>query len=57
MPKISDALTTLGIEKKEFTKLYEKVLKKEFNSKVSTISEKNLEDIKKEITSSKKDKK
>ncbi len=57
MPKISEALETLGIEKKDFKSLYEKVLKKDFNSKVSTISEKNLEEIKKEIKSNKKSKK
>jgi len=57
MPKISEALETLGIDKKEFKKLYEKVLDKEFNSKVSTISEKNLDEISKEIKSSKKSKK
>lgn len=57
MPKISEALETLGIDKKEFKTLYEKILDKEFNSKVSTISEKNLEEISKEIKSSKKSKK
>ena len=57
MPKISEALETLGIEKKDFKSIYEKVLKKEFNSKVSTISEKNLEEIKKEVKSDKKSKK
>lgn len=57
MPKISDALEILGIEKKEFKSLYESALNKEFNSKISTISEKNLEEIKKEFKSSKKSKK
>lgn len=57
MPKISEALETLGVEKKEFKSLYEKVLNKDFNAKISTISEKNLEEIKKEIKSDKKSKK
>lgn len=46
MPRIEDVIQELWIQKQVFAKFYEKVMDKPMTAKVSTVSEKNLEQIK-----------
>lgn len=52
MPRIADVLKELDLDKELFAQLYEKVMDKALTSKVTTISESNLEKVKK-LTKSK----
>lgn len=47
MPKITDALKDLGIDKDQFADLYKEVLGVDLKPKTSVVSEKNMEQIEK----------
>ncbi|MFA5747501.1 MAG: translation initiation factor IF-2 [Candidatus Absconditabacterales bacterium] len=54
MPKIIEALEIVGIDEKQFGKLYKEVTGKTLTSKTSTVSEKHLNEIKEKLNTEKK---